>query len=115
MAPSRSNNSKTKLKNKYRRNLSSQKKISRGSQARKKTQKKKKFNLLLKTSVIKPTDNERSMPNTADLYGDRDGQRVEDSDDDFLSHCNIRSSRLKMGNKHVTSSRHRKSDDVLTK
>ncbi|KAL2514675.1 Uncharacterized protein Fot_28646 [Forsythia ovata] len=49
------------------------------------------------------------------LYGDGDDQRVEDSDDDFLSNRNVRSQRLKMGHKQGSSNSHRKMDDVSTK
>ncbi|KAL2520996.1 Uncharacterized protein Fot_24919 [Forsythia ovata] len=92
--------------------MSSKKKFNRGSEQQKKTHKNKKFTVKqgnkLNTSSIIPTDIERSIPYTAELYDDGDSQRVEDSDDDFLSNCNVRSPRLKMDS-------HRKMNDVSNK
>ncbi|KAL2549408.1 Uncharacterized protein Fot_10938 [Forsythia ovata] len=121
MASSRNNSSKTKRNNIYRRNISSQKKINRVCEARKKAPNKK-LNLLVKqgnklhTSLIRPANIEKSQSYIADLYDDGRDQRVEDSNEYFLYQCNVRRSpRLKIGHNQVNFSCHRTPDDVSIK
>ncbi|KAL2537831.1 Uncharacterized protein Fot_19222 [Forsythia ovata] len=84
MASSRNSNSKTKCKNRYRSNISSQKKP---------------------TGCVKHRKRRRRK---TDLYDGGRDQQVEDSDDDFLYQCNVRRSpRLKIGHNQVNSINHR--------
>ncbi|KAL2479856.1 Uncharacterized protein Adt_32822 [Abeliophyllum distichum] len=71
----------------------------------------------LHTSSIKPTDAERSMDYATGFYGDSIGQRVEDSDDDSLYLCDVRSPRLKSGCQRTPTDESKKqvnvADDIM--